>query len=316
MKDKFAWPNYPHDADEFESLMRAIDLALSKEGLKPFQRPLNVSRLFWEAFGWGGNVLPSRELARQPGFTGDALMAKAHEWYEQAYGEQLKSDFALGYAPYRLGNAVWRVRVGVAYGQVALYADRNLENRGVMLGGRDKPATLNVLCAIENLPRGLAERLTDHVLQEYAEFYVFLFNVLAWREDLPKTELLDMARDDYDASTAELIAHRYGQARWAAQQAVEKTIKGLLFIAGTDFPRGSNGHDLRRLGDLLAQQHEIRIEPALLNATACSPRVRYGEEPSTEADAYIANHGALGVLEQLRTNRNVEALIASSRAKR
>jgi HEPN domain-containing protein len=315
MKGKFAWPRYPHNADEFESLMRAVDLALATEGLKPFQRPLHVPRKFWEAFGWGGNVLPSKELARQAGYTGDILMAKAHEWYEQTYGEQLKSDFALGHAPYRLGNATWRVRVGVVYGQVRLFVDRNLENRGVMLGSGGKPATFNTLCAIENFPKGLAERLPDHVICEYAKFYAFLFYIFAWRESLPRTELLDMARADYDASTAELIAHRYGQSRWAAQQAVEKTIKGILSLAGTEFPRGASGHDLLRLGDLLAQQHQIRIEPALISGAACSARVRYGEDPSTEADAYNANHAALGVLDQLRTNRNLEALISHHRVR-
>ncbi len=33
-------------------------------------------------------------------------------------------------------------------------------------------------------------------------------------------------RADYDASTADVLGRRYGQARWGAQQAVEKTLKG------------------------------------------------------------------------------------------
>src|SRR5688572_2780119 len=164
---KFTWPAYPQTAAEFELLMQAVDSVLARQALKPFQRPLHIPRKFWEAFGWGGNVLPSRRRAAEPGFEGEVLMAKAHQWYEQNYGEQLNADFSYGHAPYRLANALWQVRVGWLAGTVNLFIDRNLGNAGLSIGVRS-PATLNVLCAIESLPQGLAERLPEQVLHEYA----------------------------------------------------------------------------------------------------------------------------------------------------
>lgn len=309
---KFTWPAYPQTAAEFELLMQAVDTVLAKQTLKPFQRPLHVSRKFGEAFGWSGNVLPSRERAAEPGFEGEVLMAKAHQWYEQNYGEQLNADFAYGHAPYRLANALWQVRAPWLAGTVDLFIDRNLTNEGRSIGVRS-PATVNMLCAIERLPQGLAERLSEQVLHEYAQFYVFILHVFVWRAELPPHKLFYMAQADYESSTADLLAHRYGQARWGAQQTVEKTLKGVLSIAGTEFPRGAKGHDLIQLGALAAQQHQIQVEPALLKATACSAAVRYGEVPSTEDEAYTANHAALGVLEQLRKSAAVKQLLRVAR---
>lgn len=309
----FKWPNYPQNTTEFEALMACADESLASEGLNPFQRPLHLGRKFWEAFKWEGLMSPPKELADLPGFTGNILMAKSYRWYEQTYGEALKSDFALGYVPYKLGNAVWRLRAAVIYGQVSLFIDRNLQNQGSRIGSRSVAASLNTLCAIENLPQGLVDRLPEEALVEYFDFYLFMYQGLQWRDELPTLELFHVARADYDSSTADLIGRRYGQARWGAQQAVEKTLKGLLTVGGTSFPTGGpNGHNLKHLGSLLQQQHSITISPALLEMVSCSPKVRYGEEPCTEEQALKANHAVLGVFEQLRTSTHVEKLLTQS----
>ncbi|WP_134853312.1 HEPN domain-containing protein [Burkholderia pseudomallei] len=308
----FTWPAYPASAAEFEELMRAIDKTLAQEGLKPFQRPMHVGRKLWEAFGWGGQVFPPEVLADQPGFTGDVLMAKANRWYDVTYADKLKSDWAYGFAPFRLGNSVWRVRAGVMYGQVRLFIDRNLGNEGVQLGARGVAASLNVLREVEGVTQGLVNQLSDRELSEYFDFYIYAHESLQWRESLPHTELLGMASHDYDQSTADVLAHRFGQARWAAEQAVEKTLKGLLTVAGTAFPTGGpNGHNLRHIAQILKDRHGIELAHALLDAATCSPKVRYGDEASSEGQALAANHAVLGVLEQLRRSPKTAALLAT-----
>lgn len=290
--------------------MTSIDQALSEQGIKPFQRPLHVGSKFWEAFEWGGLAFPQQELADLPGFGGDVLMAKAYRWYEETYGDRLKAEWAYGHAPARLGNDIWRVRAGVTYGRVRLFLDRNMQNRGVHLASRGVEASFNVLCEVEGLPQGLVDRLPEQVLREHFEFHIFMHENLQWREQLPRTELLNVAFADYDESTASVLGGRYGQARWAAQQAVEKTLKGFLTIAGTPYATGGpNGHNLNHVSQLLEQHHRITINPALLVLAACSPKVRYGEEPSTEKQALQANHAVLGMFEQLRTNpRTIDIL--------
>lgn len=305
---KFSWPAYPTSEAEFEAMMSAIDEALVSDGLHPWQRQFHVARKLWEAFEWSGNVFPAKELAAQPGFTEDVLIAKTHAWYEKVYGERLKSDMVYGYSPARLGNATWKVRFGVIYGSVQLFADRNLANRGISFG--PPSASHNILCAVEDLTQEFADRVSDDALNQHFQFHIRTHQALQWRQQLPCSELLDMARADYDQATSDVLAHRNGQARWAAEQAVEKTIKGLLRWSGTPFPTGgANGHNLKHLAGLLAQHHGITISAALLELASCSPKIRYGDEPSSDEQALIANHAVIEILDQLRVSPGTSTLL-------
>ncbi len=310
----FSWPAYPTNDLEFESLMAAIDAALAAEGVKPFQRSMHVGFKFWEAFKWGGNVFPDKRLADEPGFQGDILMAKSHRWYEQMYGEKMKSDMAYGFAPARLGNAIWRVRAGVTFGAVSLFVDRNLANRGrTFVSGQQGPASFNILCAVEDLPQGLADRLSETTLREHMKFHILMHEALQWRDQLPRTELVQLAHADYDESTSALLGGRYVQARWGAEQSIEKMLKGLLTAGGTEYPtQGARGHNLERLAKLLNEHHGITLNGALLRSAGCSPAVRYAEEVCTESQAISANHAVLGVLDELRRSTEVAALIEIS----
>ncbi|MDB6104181.1 MAG: hypothetical protein JWO52_4180 [Gammaproteobacteria bacterium] len=105
-------------------------------------------------------------------------------------------------------------------------------------------------------------------------------------------------------------APAHAQARWGAQQAVEKTLKGLLTIAGIAFPTGGpRGHDLVHMAELLLQSESIALDHSDLMAATCSARVRYGEEPSTEAQAFAANHAVLRVLLQLAEAPKMKGLL-------
>ncbi len=293
--------------------MHAIDSLLTQEGLTPFQRPIHVGRKLWEAFRWGGRMFPDGRVADLPGYEGDVLIAKANRWYEQTYGDQLKGDLAYGFAPVRLGNSVWRVRAGMIFGSVRLFVDRNLQNRGnrTVAGPSAREASANVLSVVEGLTQGIADRLSDSALMEYWEFHLLMHEALQWRWDcLPKTELLSMAHHDYDECTSAVIGRRYGQARWAAEQAVEKTLKGLLTIGKTAFPTGGkNGPSLAHEAHLLKDSHGISLNSGVLALAECSPAVRYGETPSTEGQALTANHAVLTILNQLSQSESVRVLL-------
>lgn len=307
----FSWPGYPTTQREFESLMVAIDARLQEEELQPFQRPLSVCRLLGDAFKWAGNILPPKSLADLPGFTGEILMAKAHRWYETVYGDRLKSDWALGYVPASIGNALWKARVPVFYGQCHLFIDRNLSNQGTNgLEGKGH-ASANILALVEHLRPDLAIRVPESDLTQFWDFYISALQSFVWREELHGNDLFTQAVHDYSASTEDLLNRRYAQSRWSSAQAVEKTLKGLLSLAKTPYPtRGWKGHDLVHLGELLDKHHGIAIEQTLLKLATCTSEVRYGDEPSSEKQALLANHALLGVLEQLRQNSKTPRLLA------
>jgi HEPN domain-containing protein len=310
MHAPFQWNTLPQCDSDFEMLMQAIDRELANRGLRPAQRPLHVPKLLWEAFRWEGDVFPGKELALQHGFDGPVLLAKAYRWYDDNYEKHLDMDFALGHFPVRLGNATWRARAPVVYGTVVLFLDRDLQNAGNQVATRELPASFNMLTALEGLPKGLADRLSDGELHSYAIFYARTYENLGWRGQLPRTELLDMARADYESSTDDVLARRYSQARWGAQQAIEKTMKGLLAIAGTPFPTGgAKGHDLVHIAGLLSEHHGVSLPDGTLTIACCSARVRYGDEASSEAQAVAANHAVLDVLSRLRGSPEVKQLL-------
>ena len=307
MKKKFTYTKYPETDFEFQNLMLAIDTHLSSEGIDPAHRSIRVGRLLWEAFGLGGqSLIPPTELVFQPGFDGDKIMAKANLWFDQMYGERNKIDLVYGFAPFELKGVIWRVRFGFVLGEVGFFVDRNLVNQKINHAG-DVKVAFNMLSSVEELTQGLAVQLTDEEITDFAKFYELAIKSLMWRDELPHTQLLEMAKRDYDSSTSEILAHRFGQARWAAQQAAEKTIKGFLAIANIAFPTSaSKGHDLECLGALLNDNHGVTLSHTSLVLVSCSTKIRYGEEPSTEKQAIDANHAVLKILDQLRNSQRIK----------
>ncbi|PQA78077.1 hypothetical protein C5F53_07010 [Rhodoferax sp. TS-BS-61-7] len=290
--------------------MQAVDAVLDDEGVKPFQRPMHLSRKFWEAFGWSGPLFPAKEFGQLPGYEGSSLVIKAQDWYVLTYGEKLKQGGTYGYAPVKLGRAIWRVRAGVVFGQVSLFIDRNLTNPGTTSGTGKSPANFNVLMEVEDLTQGLVDGLSEPDLLNHLGFHVHVHENLQWLAQLPITKKFSVARWDYDASTSDLLAGRYIQSMWGSEQAVEKMIKGLLELGGTDFPKGGKfGHDLPHLGELLKKHHDIAISTSHLETASCSPKVRYNEEPATEKLALAANHAVLWVMDELRKNPKTPGLL-------
>jgi len=163
------------------------------------------------------------------------------------------------------------------------------------------PPNSNALCCVQKLTQGIASRLSDDELKHYAYAFQEALEALMWHDSLPKSDLFDMAQKDFASSTDDLIARRFGQSRWASQQAMEKTIKGLLTLGGTPFPTsGGGGHNLPSLSRLLATSHDIHIpEPALMSGH-CPAAVRYGEHPSTEDQALAANTAVITALQSMR----------------
>ncbi len=292
--------------------MQAIDKHLAELRLRPSVRMTRLAPTLWEGLGWEGSVVPADSLADDVGFEGDVLMAKALRWYTTVYGNKTKSSPVYGFAPARLGNTLWRVRAPIVYGQVRLFLDRNLENKGVSFSGTGQEASFNIFCAVDEMTNEFASRLSEVALREQLDFHLLLHQSLQWRESLPRSDLLLSARNDYDSSTADIMASRFAQARWAAQQAIEKTLKALLKIGGSKYPMGGpKGHSLVALGKLLSSHHEVKLSTDLLETASCSARVRYGEESSSEDQALIANHIVLEILRQLSVSAKVQSMLGT-----
>lgn len=261
-------------------------------------------------------MFPPDELSELPGYQGDILMAKAHHWYEETLGNRLKTYFELGYVPARLAQTIWRVRISGWFGSVKFFLHRNLQNKGSSKGSQTSPPSMNILTLVEDLPQGLVDRLTDDQLAAHFMYHMFAVENIQWLNNLPCTNMLSVAKSDYAGSTQELLAHRYPQSRWAAQQCVEKMLKGFLELTGTPyFKSGRDGHNLSKLAKLLHDEQRISINSHLIDMAHCSTGVRYQDEPSTEDQAFHANVAALQIFDTLRENPEVTRILSNYHAK-
>lgn len=322
----FRWPGgWPTNHEEFESLMWGMDAHLDQEGRDVVVRPNNVVFLVADAFKWECKVSPADELADKPGYEGDILIAKARRWYKEAYGDRLTMEWTIGYVPVHLGNALWRVRVPIIIqGQCMYFVDRDLCRIGIngtgevlrkdsMLFGEPKPAQVNSLWLVEGLLQAMADRLSDSHLND---FRVLCNETLvgagrfAWLSR--RGVLLDTAYRDYAASTDNLLNGRLPQSRWDAEQAVEKTIKGLLTRAGEE-PK--KVHDLNDLAKALESFLTRPIDDTLLSAAAWPTKGRYAEMPTTADGCFQANHAVLGIAKQLSEDERVQAMLGCGSAR-
>ncbi|CAN7672037.1 HEPN domain-containing protein [Variovorax sp. LjRoot84] len=307
-KKKFRWNAYPLTEDEFEALMSAIDRELDSRGLRPDQRPMHVGRLLWEALGWGGAVFPDRALAGEGGYQGDVLMAKALRWYDTLFENQIQNDAMFSRMPVKLGNAIWRVRIPVIYGQCLFFLNRDLTDQGDDGIGRVDGASANMLASVEGLSQALADRLPMTELERFKNEFQTGCIALMWRDALPRDDLFVMARNDYDSATSDLLGRRYNQAMWGAQQAVEKTIKGLLQRVHVKYPTGKDGHDLPVLAGKLFESTGIALDPKVTGQAACSTSVRYGTQQGTEREALAANHAVLAIVKSLSQDATANSI--------
>ncbi|RZM20966.1 MAG: HEPN domain-containing protein [Pedobacter sp.] len=221
----------------------------------------------------------------------------------------MNSYFELGYVPALLGSTIWRVRLAGWFGRANFFVDRNLSNKGISIGTKTRLPSMNILTLVEDLPQGMVDRLSNNEIKTHFQFHMLAVESIQWRNNLPYTNILDVARDDYNCSTQEILENRYPQARWAAQQCVEKTLKGMLEIGGNSYPKGIKGHDLSDLAKLLREKHGVAINPNFIQTAQCTTGARYNDEPSTQKQALHANLAALGIYDTLRQSPQIERLL-------
>lgn len=334
----FRWPrNRPQNEVDFQKLMLDIDAHLHEAGFEPMQRPHVFPLRFGEAFGDVNLVYPNDTLAESAGYDGDILVAKGHRWYQDIYGNRLIANHKIASAPVRLGNALWHVQIPQVYGTCRYFMDRNLANLGKngdgsplqrtsLIMGMERLAELNILTLVEDLPQGMATRLTAEQLLEFSEWFhttvvgLSWFVNLFWRVQYRDNDLFATAFRDYGASTDSLLNGRYAQSRWDSAQAIEKIIKGLRHIAGIDKQteeekneRAWSKHQLSSIAKPLQDEFKIKINSQWLQEAQCEPNMRYGTMVTSREDCLRANHAVSKIAKELSENQRVNQLLEGGR---
>lgn len=312
MENLFTWPAYPRNEEEFRNLMLAVDLELTNRGLNPSQRSMHISRLFAEAFNWSGNIFPNKKLVELPGFEGQVLMAKAQKWYEDFYANKL--NMSLESFPIIIRNNLWEMRIPMVYGEVDMFINRNVKIE-------KNPNTLNtcnILNLINDFPQAFADDLTKEEIFNIVLKFDLAFKALKWQKDLPdlvspKDNLFSIAKADYESSTSLILRlnkSSYGLSMWASQQAVEKTLKGLLSLGNFAFPTTNNGHNFTTLQSLIKNNINVDIPTILLDKMNYKPKVRYEETQHKQDLALTANQGVLELFKFLAEDKDMKLYLS------
>ena len=332
----FEWaPGRPKNEAEFEELMWEVDRCLWAEGLEPEERPGAFPGRLSEAFRQGVLVYPNDALAELPGYEGDTLVAKGHRWYKDVYGDRRLTVYKLGFAPVRLGNALWRMRIPQAHGRCLYFADRNLANLGQNGDGKalqedslivaaERTAAVNCLCLVEDLTQGMARRLGDEEIARFLAACRFAIVGLSWLVNLfwhvqyNDGGLFFIAFRDYAASTDGLFNGRREQSRQDSTQAAEKILKGLFHVATGKEHKGKDGkytHNLMVIARSLQSFLATPIDGALLDEAYWPVDGKYGKKSTTTDECVRANHAVLKIAKQLSEDDRVQKLLEGVRKK-
>lgn len=335
---RFAWPaGNPTNEAEFQCLMWALDKHLAEKVGEPLHRlmgfyiedALQEAGLdFGKSYAWGP------ESAREPGYVGKPLVAKAYQWYACVYGEKVFGQNAAadmwssGFFPVKLGNeAAWKVRVPITMTWPRFVCD----TEDFKCSGRDNHVshdaeTVNVLRLVENLPPKLVNYMSEAeqagltALSETAvcaaDWLRYAAKTLAVAKTVAekKRALFQHARQDYVSSTANLLHYNFSQSRWSSSQAIEKIMKGVLEMAGKTYQKnGKDGHDLSKMAGIMETEIGVMPSKDCLDIGMWPASARYDDTKTTLEECLQANHAVLKIAEQFSSDKAVERLLENVR---
>lgn len=291
---------------DFDQLMIETDERLREQGVAVSARPFHAVPLIAarmkiaeeipiDASASGGQITPAN------------LYAHIHRWYDQRYGDRLKTEVGPGNIALEIRGEAWKARLPLVYGAVEIVADRQLSTEpnpaGIRAGRGDKIPTLNVLDTIESLPQALATSLTDEELGGLFHDFLFDFDVLQELHSRTSNDaLLQAAFTDLDVAVEKLVGNKrdYGQSRWSSLQFTEKALKSALQRANVQFSRT---HALSKLATLGRDHGVFSVDDDLLANIQCTAGIRYGGRPATLDQALTAHRASIRVVAPLTKQR-------------
>jgi HEPN domain-containing protein len=292
MENDWNWSLRPASDAEFDAMMSSLDEHLAKCGHQPFRRPTRAEHLVSVRLGVSA-VLSGPLWIRAPRtlFGPTDLLLRVGEWYEQNYGKRLRPPFRARSFAIDIRGTLWRVRLPIVFGTVTVFVDRNL--------GKDyRGGALNILQSIEGFTQAYANRLHDEEIERIVEDSHMAYLAIEVLNGLSQHVFFEQARMDYEHSIDALMSgFSWSKVRWETAQCAEKVLKGLLATAGHEYPsKGGTGHDIPRLGEIVSEKLGLALVPELLTSIHCEPKVRYGEQSVSPAEAFSAHAALLDVM--------------------
>lgn len=275
--EEWGWKDQPDTPEQFEAMMISLDAYLARKRVQPHQRPIAakslVCRLVGTVFALGAAAV-------------DPTADRASEWLKRMYGKRLNPPFRSRSFVVDIRGTLWRVRIGVVYGHVVLFPDRNIANERSILHG------------IDDLTQDFANTLTVDQIHEIGTFVELAQPAFDALGGFGKHRFFDIAWLDYEHSVNALMSGiDWGKAWWETAQTAEKVMKGMLdTVSAGDYPRGPAGHDIVGIGKKVDTLFKVELPRFLLEAIHCETAVRYGDREATREETLRAHYALLKLL--------------------
>lgn len=280
--------------------MRSLDQHLADRDLHIFQRPMHAASHLAMAYGTTERIqmIPAPKMDEHPKYSAEYLVARAHQWYSDRYGNAVKTRPEIGFFMVPLQHRVWKVRAPFFYGTAHVYIDRKLTpepRENVISRG---PVSINILDCFEGMTQLYADALTDDELGFIGARFRMAFEAMTLLDALDNgSPLHRQARIDYNHSVEALcsVDRSYGKARRDTATCAEKVMKGMLGQKGVPFEQN---HKLGKLAKLLNEQCGIGVDLALVEKIYTQADVSYDKAVSKQ-EALDAHENLLRFLAAL-----------------
>ena len=284
----------PHAGPGFEALMAEIDATLAAAGKEIPSRPLlavrEVSLRYEISIPLSGDSAGLPEDLKKHAPLSEAI----RKWYDDHYGERLKEDPCPGRSVLVIDDDLYVIRIPRIFGGAQFVISRHyLPPPGI---GR-KLANCNVVQLVEGMTPAKALRLSNDALTEIAQAFERALPA-SYILESTQHELMYFARGDVVTAVNNLMdrSGRFGESKWASLQAAEKTLKAAIVLEGARF---RHTHNLALLFQKLEELGIAIAYDEFVTAIQCDPKIRYGAESCTRAQALKAHQSSLDLVNAL-----------------
>lgn len=270
-------------AEEFDSLMRAVDAAMRRDGVSISARQLSSVSYVVDEIERNQLPYPIDSFIDWPFMRHiDRRGHDPQDWIEQFYGDRLKLDLSFAMTSVFLRDDNWVLSLPWLVGQGVFRCDVNSPpNPRLKQFGTSVP----VLSMIGGLSLEMAADLSEverkYIKGRFAIAYDVHRRLLLGKGE----ELLSMAKIDLVESSRFACgnASNSGLAMWHGAQAVEKILKAFIKSRAGNLEKKLMHHNLVSLAQVCESYGMVGLQAPLLDSVMCSPAVRY------DATAFTSN---------------------------
>jgi hypothetical protein len=283
----------PTDARGFARMMEEVDAHLRRQGVAVHARPMLGWVTIGTSLGQSLRLVGSNFSPLDGVYVGDSLTARIFRWFEFRYADKLKTRFGPGRIVVLIRDDPWELNLPKIWGSVQFVISRKRTSDGRPQISKSGPCLVNILDLVEELPHGLRDVLTHEEMEAIGSHFIAGFEAMSSLYEVGKRPLIAQALSDFDIAVQCLIASKnYGNARWAALQACEKSLKAFIEILGGQFPRSHNLQELANIAKTLGLEVP-RVER--LASVQIGAGVRYGEIAPTLSEAFAGYWASLEI---------------------